>query len=396
MATKTRTKTRSGPGDAKVFKAADGRWYTFVELPPGPDGKRRRKKISGKTQGQVIAKRDATRGARSAGKPVPNDRVTVAQAVDRWLASRRRVSAATLANYKTMAKNHITGSALGRKRLTALTDDDVNAHLDFKAKTLSPRSVKLIRTILSASINLAQLRGDVPRNVVRETEPPELGQTKHRAMTEAQRDAVLKAAERTRYEAAFRLMLVLGLRPGECLGLRWADIDFEAKTLTVRHSLKRDGSLGDVKNDGSRRQLPLPESAVPALMGRMAVQAVDQEEAAEYWQGGSDDLIFTTSVGRPVSDRNLANRDFADICKQAGVGSWHLHECRHTAATVMLINKVPIEVVSKVLGHRSIRQTADTYAHLLPRQLEEAVEVIDAGVLASAGARGSRGGTTAV
>jgi integrase len=395
MATKTRTKTRSGPGDAKVFKAADGRWYTFVELPPGPDGKRRRKKISGKTQGQVIAKRDTTRGARSAGKPVPNDRVTVTQAVDRWLASRRRVSEATLANYKTMAKNHITGSALGRKRLTALTDDDVNAHLDFKAKTLSPRSVKLIRTILSASINLAQLRGDVPRNVVRETEPPELGQTKHRAMTEAQRDAVLKAAEGTRYEAAFRLMLVLGLRPGECLGLRWADIDFEAKTLTVRHALKRDGSLGDVKNDGSRRQLPLPESAVPALMGRMAAQAVDQEQAAEYWQG-SDDLIFTTSVGRPVSDRNLANRDFADICERAQIGNWHLHECRHTAATVMLINKVPIEVVSKVLGHRSIRQTADTYAHLLPRQLEEAVEVIDAGVLASAGVRGSRGGTTAV
>jgi integrase len=375
------TKKRSGPGDAKVFKAADGRWYAFVELPPGPDGKRRRKKISAKTRGQVVAKRNAAKGALTEGRPLPNDRVTVAEAVERWLASRRKVAPATLTNYRTMAANHIVPTAVGRKRLTALTDDDVNALLDLKAKTLSPRSVKLIRTILSASINLAQLRGDVPRNVVRETEAPELGQTKHRAMTEEQRDAVLKAATGTRYEAAFRIMLVLGLRPGECLGLRWSDVDFDAKTLIVRHALKRDGSLGDVKNDGSRRQLPLPTSVVPTLRTRKADQAAERLKAGEYWQGSGDDLIFTTSIGRPVSDRNLAQRDFADICAGAEVGIWHLHECRHTAATIMLINKVPIEVVSRILGHRSIRQTADTYAHLLPRQLEDAVAVIDRGVL---------------
>jgi integrase len=171
---------------------------------------------------------------------------------------------------------------------------------------------------------------------------------------------------------------VLGLRPGECLGLRWSDIDFKAETLTVRHVLKRDRSLGHVKNDGSRRQLPLPESCVPALMAWMATQAAEQEKAGEYWQN-SDDLVFTTSVGSPVSDRNLRNRsgrstegkpcartDFAYICEQAGVGKWDLHECRHTAATIMLLNKVPIEVVSKVLGHRSIRQTADVCSHLLP------------------------------
>jgi integrase len=386
-------KDRVAAGALEIPKVRVWRTYTtFIELPPGPDGKRRRKKISAKTQGQVTTKRNAARGALSAGRALPNDRITVAQAVERWLGSRRKVTASTLKNYKTMAKNHIIPTAVGRKQLNVLTDDNVNALLDHKAETLSPRSVKLIRTILSASINLAQLRGDVPRNVVRETEAPELGQTKHRAMTEKQRDAVLKAATGTRYEAAFRIMLVLGLRPGECLGLQWADIDFKAKTLTVRHGLKRDGSLGDVKSDGSRRQLPLPASAIPSLKARNVAQKEDQLKAGEYWQN-KDDLVFTTTIGTPVSDRNLADRsgrapkagrprnDFAYICAQAKVGTWHLHECRHTAATIMLINKVPIEVVSKVLGHRSIRQTADTYAHLLPRQLEEAVATIERGLL---------------
>jgi integrase len=186
--------------------------------------------------------------------------MTVAEAVEKWLASRKKISPATLSNYKTMATKHIIPTAVGRKRLAALKAEDVEELLDYKAETLSPRSVKLIRTILCVSINLAQLRGNVPRNAVHHTEAPDLGQTKHRAMTEAQRDAVLKAAEGTRYEAAFRLMRVLGLRPGECLGLRWSDIDFKPKTLTVRHALKRDGTLGDVKNDGNRRQL-LPTSA---------------------------------------------------------------------------------------------------------------------------------------
>jgi integrase len=85
-------------------------------------------------------------------------------------------------------------------------------------------------------------------------------------------------------------------------------------------------------------------------------------------------------MGGPVSDRNLAQRDFASICESAGVGSWHLHECRHTAATIMLANGVPIEAVSKVLGHADIRMTASTYAHLMPRHLEPPAAAID-GVL---------------
>lgn len=374
------TTAKAAQGDAKVFRAADGRWYAFVELPPGPDGKRRRKKVSGKARGEVVLKRDTVRSQLALGQSPADDRLTVAQAVERWLDSRKKVAPATLANYRTMASGHIIPTAVGRKPLSVLKAEDVEALLDSKAETLSPRSVKLIRTILGAAVGQAEQRGEVARNVVRFTEGPKLGQSKHRAMTELQRDVVLVAAAGTRYEAAFRIMLTLGLRPGECLGLSWPDVDFDAMTLTVRHGLKRDGTIGDVKNDGSRRQLPLPASVVPSLRARDIAQKTDQLAAGEYWQNDAS-LIFTTPTGRPVSDRNLANRDFAAICTEAEVGKWDLHECRHTAATIMLLHKVPIEVVAKILGHRSIRQTADTYAHLLPRQLEDAVAAIDQGLL---------------
>jgi integrase len=378
MATATATrKPRSGKGDAKVIEGPDGRWYTFVELPPGPDGKRRRKKISATTRGQVVTRRNAVRADVDKGITPGDDRLTVAQLVEQWLQHRKgRVSAATLANYRTVAKRHITDTAVGRKRVSKLTSLDVSALLHDREETHSPRTVKLIRTVLGAAYRWGEEQGLVQRNPVRFTEGPRQRQTTHRAMTEEQARAVLEAAKGTRYEAAFALMLSLGLRPGECLGIRWSDVDLEARTLTVHHGLKRDGTLGNVKNDGSRRLLSLPAELVPLLKARMSAQEADRVRSAEYWHGGTDPLVFTTDVGQPVSDRNLAQRDFAGICKKAGVGTWHLHECRHTAATIMLTKGVPIEVVSKVLGHADIRMTANVYAHLLPRHLAPAVEAV--------------------
>ena len=137
-------------------------------------------------------------------------------------------------------------------------------------------------------------------------------------------------------------------------------------------------TIGDVKNDGSRRQLPSQRASSVAQGQRGGAEEGPAGVAGVLGQRGQPRV--TTPTGRPVSDRNLATRDFADICEKAGVGTWHLHEMRHTAATLALADRVPIEVVAKILGHRSIRQTANTYAHLLPRQLEDTVAVIDRGL----------------
>jgi integrase len=376
------TARRAGQGDSKVFKLADERWCAFVELPPGPDGKRHRKKITAKTRGQVLVKRNQVRSDLAKGVTPGDDRITVAQLVELWLKHRKgQVAPATLANYRSVAEVHVIGndehppSAVGRKQVSKLTALDVSNLLLAKGETHSPRTVKLVRTILGAAIGWAEQQGLVPRNVVKYTEGPRQRQSTHRAMTEEQAKAVLAASRGTRWEAAFALMLSLGLRPGECLGLCWSDVDLNGLTLTVRHSLKRDGTVGEVKNDGSRRQLTLPARLVPLLKSRKAAQAKERLKAAEYWQDGSG-LVFTTEVGMPVSDRNLAQRDFREICAKAKVGEWHLHECRHTAATLMLTNGLPIEVVAKVLGHADIRMTANVYAHLLPRHLAPAAEAM--------------------
>jgi integrase len=87
-------------------------------------------------------------------------------------------------------------------------------------------------------------------------------------------------------------------------------------------------------------------------------------------------FIFTTNFGTPVDPRNL-NRDFAIICQRAGLDHWHPHELRHSAASLMLASGVKLQVVSEVLGHASIRMTADVYGHILAPDREAAADAMD-------------------
>jgi integrase len=86
-------------------------------------------------------------------------------------------------------------------------------------------------------------------------------------------------------------------------------------------------------------------------------------------------FVFTSEIGTPVDPRNLY-RDFASVCQKAKIGKWHPHELRHSAASLMLAQGVPLQVVSDVLGHSSIRLTADVYGHVLAPARQAAADAM--------------------
>jgi hypothetical protein len=162
------TTTLRRRGDPKIFKSADGRWTCFIELPPGADGARRRRKISAATKVDAIERRKEAEKEPDDGTP---DRISIGAAVEEWLAGRADVvSDRTLVNYTHMVKAHVRGTAVAKKKLKDLTARDVEALLRAKKDSgLSPRTTNLIRTILRASIEQANQRGIVTRNVVKQT-----------------------------------------------------------------------------------------------------------------------------------------------------------------------------------------------------------------------------------
>jgi integrase len=202
--------------------------------------------------------------------------------------------------------------------------------------------------------------------------PPKAPRTEGRTFSPDQARHFLDALKGNRNEALFALMLSTGLRRGEALGLMWTDLDREAGVIRVARQLKREGRAlvtSDTKTFRSRRAVNLPVKMMVTLLEHETFQLSERERRGPRWVDTG--FIFTTSKGTPIDPRNFY-RAFRKICDEAGLGHWHPHELRHSAASLMLAQGVKLHVVSQVLGHSSIRMTSDVYGHLLEPDREDA------------------------
>lgn len=111
------------------------------------------------------------------------------------------------------------------------------------------------------------------------------------------------------------------------------------------------------------------------LRSHRARQAAEQLAAGPGWVDTG--LVFTTAGGTSIDPDNLGHY-FDRLCRKAGLGHWHPHELRHSAASIMLAQGTPLFVVSEVLGHASVSITKDVYGHLLGGEKQAATEAITA------------------
>ena len=388
MTTVERKKSRRPAGDGSVYKTPDGRWRGAVDL-GWTDGKRRRKYVSAATQGQALEKLRHAQRAADAGI-VSDDRISVSQFLDRWLRINvpGSVTGGTLDDYAHTVRLHLEPT-LGRKKLSRLTLAEVDALWAKKREAgYKPNSIRIMRAVLRKALAQAEREGLVSKNVAALSQAPRLSQPEGRSLSIEQARTLLGTAEGDRLEAAYLLLLSYGLRRGELLGLAWVDLDSKAGTLAVRQSVHKrktgrgqDGTypgsvagrveLAELKTRRSRRVLYLTPGIMTTLEHHAARQHDERVAAGSVWMDHG--LIFTSLVGTPIDPDNFAKR-FVHLCKTAGLGHWHPHEARHSAASVMLAQGVPLEVVSEVLGHSSIYITKDVYGHLVEGAKRDAAE----------------------
>jgi integrase len=192
----------------------------------------------------------------------------------------------------------------------------------------------------------------------------------------------------------YALAASTGLRLGELLGLAWPDVDFKAGTLTVRRSLARAGdggwALAQPKTSTSRRTIPLPSISREVLERRKALQEAERDTAGKAWQD-RDDLVFTDSVGRYVQPGSVSH-GFQDAREAAGLPAVRFHDLRHSAATLMLAEGVPLAVISEWLGHAGIAITASHYAAVVPALRRDAADAMDRALAPRAGGTSARPG----
>lgn len=368
-------------GDGSVFwNAKRQRWVGIFTADVDENGKRIRRSVSDKKKTEARRKLRVLQREVLDGRPTPNGSMRLGTLLDKWMTESvapRSVSPNTLAGYRWAVDLHLK-PGLGSKRLRDLAPDDVDTFLRHKLESgLSLSSVSRLRSALSSALRYGERYSFVGRNVAQLVDLPRAPQREGRSMTLEEARALLDVAKGERLEAVIYCGLMLGLRPGELLGLGWSDVDLDLGRLTVRRSLKREHNqlrLGKPKTPRSVRTLDMPVAVDDALRAHKTRQARERLAAGPRW--ADMDLVFATEVGTPIDPSNL-RRDFARMTDRAGIGRWHPHEMRHSAASLLSHSGVSIESVADVLGHANIRTTSAIYRHQVTDSIDGAAAPMD-------------------
>ncbi|PPF29923.1 site-specific integrase [Rathayibacter tritici] len=367
-------------GEGSVYQRKDGRW-TGATYVLQPDGGRRRRQVYGTTRAEVSSQLADLKSKTDRGIPASISSWTVESYAAHWLANTAHGSLkpSTVANYTWMMRKHVV-PAVGRHRLDNLTPAHVRElHTKVAASGVSSRTVQLAHAVLRTMLSEAMREQLVARNVATLVRTPRVERTDVSPWTPQEAALFLETNRSDPHHSLYLAALALGMRKGELLGLRWSDVDLDARELRVRQTVQRLGAgqgmvIGTPKTNRSRRTIPLPQLAVDALTARRRAQLVDQQLMGERWTELG--LVFTTSIGTIIEPTNL-RRSFDAAIAKAGVRRIRFHDLRHTCASLLLAEGVPMRVVMEILGHSAMAITSDIYAHVMPSALTNAATAID-------------------
>ncbi len=358
--------TRKGDGSLFEDKVM-GRWVGRVELGTGPGGKRRRKTVYGATKAEAREKLKQLRRDREDDKLNVGRDWTTGEWLNWWLDNivPGTVTPASERMYRQVVRTWVE-PFIGKVPLPKLRPEHVVEMMRaLERQGLSANTQGKARTILRRSLRIAERHGRVNRNVAALTDPPKLSGHKLDDSLSAEEAAkVIQAAEGDRLGALAVFVLAIGARQGEALDLRWSDLDLDAGVVSIHGT----------KSASSDRKVALPGFVADALKEHRRRQR-NERMAAPKWADQS--LVFATKIGTRIDGKN-AWQWWNDLTVSAGVGKRRFHASRHTAATLMLNAGVPLEVVSKTLGHSGLAITSDIYAKVRPELQRKAADAMEA------------------
>jgi integrase len=372
---------RRGHGeDAIYFDETKNRYVGAVSLGFGPDGKRSRRKVTGRTKQEVRDKLKALHAELDRGLHTSST-YTVHQAVNDWLEGGLPGRTERTRSVYQEALKPLMGQ-IGAKPLRELTAGDVRAGFEVLSDRLSTRYLQIAKASLARAIRYAEAHDLVGRNVATLVDPPKgaVGRPS-RSLTLEQSLALLDAARESRLNAYVVLSVTVGIRTEEARGLRWDHVDLEGDPGAVRRvppsvavwRSVRQG--GDTKTVKSRRTLALPQTAIQALREHRKRQAEDRLAAGALWQDHG--LVFTSTIGTPLDASNV-RREFRKIMEAAGLGAgWAPRDLRHTFVSLMSADGVPIEEIARLAGHNQTSTTELVYRHELRPVITTGAEVMD-------------------
>lgn len=363
------------------------RWMYTIDLPPAADGRRRQMNRKGFLR-QEDAQAAETKARQTYGRADLAADGSLAAELEAWLSERELdVAETTLGNYRDIVKCYIVPH-LGSRPVYALNSraihDLYKTLLKRGGKNGRPLSRTTVRTVHRV---LMKALGDLhividgvrkPRKEDRET------QGRKGVWTPEQAARFLAHHADHRLYAAWVLAIVVGLRRGELLGLKWEKIDLDGRSLAVhwqRTTTSRNGVIEKEPKGKSKRTVPLGSVAVTVLQAHRRRQDTERTATAEIYEDG--DYVFCREDGVPYYPRYLT-QEWERCCRAAGVPVIALHDGRHTAATTGADAGVPQHIMKDLLGHADARTTDQWYTHVLDPSKRKAADLMESAIFGTA------------
>jgi integrase len=321
-----------------------------------------------------------------------------------WLPTKRlHLATSTYRGYERNVNRHIV-PVLGRTPIRRLRFQQIEALYDALlhqagGRGLAPKTVYSVHLIIRGALADALRRGLVVRNVALVARAPRqraLQRIEGTALTDEQLRQLLRTACGHRHFPILWLAAMTGMRRSEVLGLKWPDLDSAKKRLHLNRGLVAVGyevhqTRGKTRK--ARRSIAIDDTTLAVLEGWRSFQA------AEFTAVGidnSEQWVFTDGDGDPVHPHAIYE-SFRRIVHNAGVPRIRFHDLRHTHGSLLIMDGIPVKVVSERLGHAHIAHTIQTYQHLLPGMQADAalaVERLTTPVPPAASASGERRGSS--
>ena len=302
-----------------------------------------------------------------------DDGILFADFLEQWLEIvKSTVTVVTYSSYSTAVKG-IIAPYFRKKgiRLKDLTPMDIQDFYLDRLKHVSANSVIHYHANIHKALKYAVKLDMIPLNPADKVERPRRVEFTGSFYDVNEMKALLEACKGTKLEIPIMLAAYYGLRRSEVLGLKWDAVDFERNTITIKHTVTEcsvDGKVILVKQDrtktkSSMRTLPLVSAVRDRLIALMAEQDENRRLCGKSYIKDFAGYICVNEIGDLIKPGYVTNC-FGQLLKAAGLRKIRFHDLRHSCASLLLANGVPMKQIQEWLGHSDFSTTANIYSHL--------------------------------
>lgn len=379
---------KNANGDGSIFLRKDGRWCGAITIGLDENGVQKKKYIYDRDRDDLRKKMLALQNDISInGGYVRDDIITLNQWGKTYLNEfvKSSVRPSTYDSYEVILRRHINNDSIGTMKLKDIKSFHLQKFLNSKS-SLSKSYIKKMHMLLDMFFSNAVKNDLIPKNPMDAVNMPKSQkQVKDvRALTRQEQSEYMKQLESTRLKPLFLTCLFTGMRMGELMALDWDHVNFKKGEIKVEFSYK-EVRMHDQKEpywkllkqppktSSGLRTIPIPQEIVKMLKSHKTAQDKLSLKLGKD-EFNKEKLVFCSEVGTPLSSRNIQRTHYS-ICNKIGLSGIGFHALRHTFATRMIEENVPVKTVQYWIGHSSIEITYNIYVHVQEENKKAAAQV---------------------